>query len=53
MSIYFCFELPALARRSLYLDQLEGTDTIFDVSARIEAFRNGVAATRPARAIPH
>jgi hypothetical protein len=53
MSIYFCFELPALARRSLYLDQLEGTETIFEVSARIEAFRDGAGATRPRRAIPH
>ena len=53
MSIYFCFELAALARRSLYLDQLEGTESIFEVSARIEAFRNGMAATRPRRAIPH
>jgi hypothetical protein len=52
MAIYFGFELAALARRSLYLDQLEGTESIFDVSARIEAFRNSVDA-RPRRAIPH
>jgi hypothetical protein len=53
MAIYFGFELPALARRSLYLDQLEGTETIFEVSARIEAFRKSVEATRPRRLIPH
>ena len=52
MAIYFGFELAALARRSLYLDQLEGTESIFEVSARIEAFRNSVDA-RPRRAIPH
>lgn len=53
MAIYFGFELGAVARRSLYLDQLEGTESIFEVSARIEAFRNGVTATRPRRPIPH
>jgi hypothetical protein len=52
MAIYFGFELAALARRSLYLDQLEGTESIFDVSARIEAFRGSVDA-RPRRSIPH
>ena len=52
MAIYFGFELAALARRTLYLEQLEGTDTIFEVSARIEAFRNSVSA-RPRRSIPH
>ena len=52
MAIYFGFELAALARRSLYLDQLEGTETIFEVSARIEAFRDSVTA-RPRRTIPH
>lgn len=52
MAIYFGFELAALARRTLYLEQLEGTDTIFEVSARIEAFRNSVSA-RPRRPIPH
>jgi hypothetical protein len=44
MAIYFGFELAALARRSLYLDQLEGTESIFEVSARIEAFRSSVDA---------
>ena len=52
MAIYFGFELSALARRALYLDQLEGTETIMQVSARIEAFRNGVTS-RPRRHIPH
>jgi len=52
MAIYFGFELPVLARRSLYLEQLEGTETIFEVSARIEAFRNSITS-RPRRDIPH
>jgi hypothetical protein len=52
MAIYFAFELRALARRCLYLEQLEGTESIFEVSARIEAFRNAVA-TRERRPIPH
>jgi hypothetical protein len=53
MSIYFGFELGAVARRSLYLDRLEGTESIFEVGARIESFRNGLATTRPRRSIPH
>jgi len=53
MSLYFGFELSAVARRSLYLEQLEVTESIFDVGARIEAFRNGVATTRPRRVIHH
>jgi hypothetical protein len=52
MAIYFGFELAAVARHSLYLEQLEGTESIFEVSARIEAFRNGVSP-RPRRHIPH
>jgi hypothetical protein len=52
MALYFAFELDALARHSLYLNMLEGTRTIFEVSARIEAFRQGVTA-RPRKSIPH
>jgi hypothetical protein len=52
MAIYFGFELLAVARRSLYLEQLEGTETISEVSARIEAFRLTVTS-RPQRHIPH
>lgn len=52
MSMYFGFELEALAKRSLYLDKLEGTRTIFEVSAIIEGFRHGVV-TRPRMSIPH
>jgi hypothetical protein len=52
MAIYFGFELPVLARRSLYLEQLEDTESMTDVSKRIEAFRNSVTS-RPRRHIPH
>lgn len=52
MSIYFGFELQSVARRSLYLHLLEGTETIFDVGARIEAFRKTVEP-RARIAIPH
>ena len=52
MSIYFGFELPSVARRSLYLRFLEGTETIFDVGARIEAFRKTIEPRAP-MAIPH
>ena len=52
MAIYFAFELLPLARRSLYLPQLEDTETIFDVSARIEAFRETISP-RPHTPFPH
>jgi hypothetical protein len=52
MALYFAFELAAVARRSLYLSSLEGTAAIFDVAARIEAFRRR-AETRQRRSIPH
>jgi hypothetical protein len=40
MSLYFAFDLMGIVRRSLYLDRLEHTETIFEVSAIIEAFRH-------------
>jgi len=52
MAMYFSFDLEGLARRSLYLDSLSATDTIFEVSAIVEAFRHQVT-TRPRRIIPH
>jgi hypothetical protein len=52
MGIYFTFELEGVVRRSLYLDRLAQTETIFEVSAVIEAFRYEVQ-TRPRRVIPH
>ena len=52
MAIYFAFDLPAVAKQSLYLHLLEDTDSIFDVGARIEAFRYTVQP-RPRVPIPH
>lgn len=51
MCLYWGFDLPAVAKRSLYLPMLANTDTIFEVSAIIEAFRHEVA-TRPRTSIP-
>lgn len=52
MTLYFAFELSAVAREHLYLSQLEGAETIFDVGARIEGFRKGTQH-RARRTIPH
>jgi len=52
MAIYFAFDLPAVVRQSLYLPLLEDTDSIFDVGARIRAFRHTVQP-RPRVPIPH
>lgn len=52
MGLYFTFDLCGVAKRSLYLERLEGTERIFQVSAIIEAFRHEVAI-RPRTAIPH
>jgi hypothetical protein len=49
MAIYFSFDLASLARRSLYLHLLEDTVSIFDVGARIRAFRQTV---EPRRRVP-
>ncbi len=52
MGLYFTFLLDGLVARSLYLDRLEPTQTIFEVALQIEAFLEGRNA-RPYRAIPH
>lgn len=52
MGLYFTFDLPGLVKRSQYLHLLEGTETIFEVSAIIEGFRRG-KAIRPRKTIPH
>jgi hypothetical protein len=51
MSMYWHFDLQALADGSLYLSSLERTETIFDVQILIEAFQKSVAA-RPRAPIP-
>ncbi|MCZ7678663.1 MAG: DUF1152 domain-containing protein [Sandaracinaceae bacterium] len=52
MSLLWAFDLRAVARRSLYLPLLRGTHSIFEVMARIEAFR-GTVQHRPRQIIPH
>lgn len=42
MGLYWAFDLEAVARRSLYLRDLEGTRDIWDVQRVIEAFRHGI-----------
>jgi hypothetical protein len=52
MAIYFTVDLDSLARRSLYLDRIQNTIGLRQVSLRIEEFRNEVT-TRVARTYPH
>jgi hypothetical protein len=52
MAMYFTFDLPGLARRSLYLDRIRATEDMLAVSAAIERFRDEVTP-RPRRAFPH
>lgn len=52
MSLYFAFELEGIARNCLYLDRIEHTRLIRQVSSAIEAFRDEVR-TRAPRQIPH
>jgi len=52
MALYFTFDLPILARQSLYLDALSESRTIGEVVAFIERFHDGIP-TRPRRPIPH
>ncbi|MBK8999064.1 MAG: DUF1152 domain-containing protein [Myxococcales bacterium] len=44
MTLYWHFDLGAVAERSLYLRSLEPTETIFEVQLLIEAFRSSVSA---------
>lgn len=52
MAVYFSFDLAGLARRSLYLDRLEGTWGVRQVASRIEAFREEIERRVP-RVFPH
>jgi hypothetical protein len=53
MALYFTFDLDALAQRNLYLDHIENTVLIRQISYAIEAFRYDLPATRKPRTIPH
>lgn len=52
MSLCFAFDLPGLAARCLYLDRIENTHLMRQVSSAIAVFRDEVI-TRPARSFPH
>lgn len=52
MAMYFTVDLDALARRCLYLDRIEHTIGMRQVSHRIEAFRAEITPRIP-RAFPH
>ncbi|MBT2450348.1 DUF1152 domain-containing protein [Streptomyces sp. ISL-43] len=52
MSLCFTFELTGLAARCLYLDRIENTHLMRQVSSEIAAFRDETT-TRPARTFPH
>jgi hypothetical protein len=53
MALYFCVDAVALARRNLYLDRLEDTVLMRQISSRIEEFRDGLPRLRQPRAFPH
>ncbi|WP_406005239.1 DUF1152 domain-containing protein [Streptomyces sp. NBC_00637] len=53
MALYFCVDAPGLARRNLYLDRLDGTVLMRQISTRIEEFRDGLPRLRQPRAFPH
>jgi hypothetical protein len=52
MTLLWAFDLPAVARRNLYLDLLTGTQSVWDVQLAIERF-HASAQTRLREAIPH
>jgi hypothetical protein len=52
MSLLWAFDLPAVARRNLYLDRLATTETVWDVQMAIETFHASIRV-RPREPIPH
>jgi hypothetical protein len=53
MSVYFTVDLDGLARANQYLDRIEDTVLLRQVSARIEVFREELPKRRPPRQYPH
>lgn len=53
MALYFCVDALALARRNLYLDRLESTALMRQISSVIAEFRDELPRQRPPRAYPH
>jgi hypothetical protein len=52
MSMYWAFDLAALARRCLYLEAVRETRTMVEVTERIASFRNARKSIRPWKDIP-
>jgi len=52
MSMYFSFELGAVARRNLYLPSIRNTKTLFEVNAMIEGFRKSGVEVRRREFLP-
>lgn len=53
MSLYFSFDLDGVARRSRYLDRIEDTQLVRQISSRIAEFRDDLPRQRPPRTFPH
>ncbi|WP_035849820.1 DUF1152 domain-containing protein [Kitasatospora azatica] len=53
MTLYFTVTVSGLAARNLYLDRLEQTVLMRQISTRIEEFRDELPRQRPPRAYPH
>jgi hypothetical protein len=53
MTLYFGVTVEALAARNLYLDRLERTVLMRQISSIIEEFRDALPAQRPPRVFPH
>lgn len=52
MALYWTFRLQDVAQRNLYLECIQSTQTIGEVSLAIERFRDGLPKTRPWQTIP-
>lgn len=52
MPVYWCFSLPAVAARVLYLECLKETETHSDVTWAISKFQDSLKKVRPPRQIP-
>lgn len=52
MTLYWSFELGAVARRCLYLEAIKNTASNFEIAAVIEAFRNSCPAIKDWEDIP-
>ncbi|MER5868026.1 DUF1152 domain-containing protein [Kitasatospora sp. NPDC002040] len=53
MTLYFSVTVEALAARNLYLDRIERTQLMRQISTVIEEFRDSLPQQRPPRMFPH